>query len=134
MFLLRGVSRLMPSAKAPPQQAPPQPAESVGTVVGARHTGQQCHSGAPWSKEQTRVKHSVRQTQVWPEQWDRAKRGTRRAATPSRKWERARRGDNLDQGDSGLARAWPQGVPARYDHTGQNFNVEPGAGGTVTEP
>ena len=41
-----GVSRLMPSAKAPPQQAPPQPTESVGTVVGARHAGQQCHSGA----------------------------------------------------------------------------------------
>ena len=56
-------------------------------------------SSSPGSKEQTRVKHSVRQTQVWPEQWDRAKRGTRRAATPSRKWERAPRSDNLDQGE-----------------------------------
>ena len=54
-------------------------------------------SSSPGSKEQTRVKHSVRQTPVWYEQWDRATRGTRRVATPSRKWERARKNDNLDQ-------------------------------------
>ena len=110
-------------------------------------------SSSPWSKEQTRVKHSVQQTPVCYEQWDRATRGTRRVATPSRKWERARKNDNLDQKllrrlgtprmkredqkcptrnaspagrpSSGLARAWPEGVPARYDHTGQNLNVEP---------
>ena len=92
------------------------------------------------SKEQTRVKHSVQQTPVCHEQWDRATRGTRRVATPSRKWERARKNDNLDQKllrrlgtprmkwedpkcptrnappvgrpSSGLARAWPEGVPA----------------------
>ena len=66
---------------------------------GARHAGQQCHSGAPWGKEQTRAKHNVRETPVWNEQWDRATRGTRRAAAPSRKWERARRNDNLDQSE-----------------------------------
>ena len=54
-------------------------------------------SSSPWSKEQTRVKHSARQTPVCYEQWDRATRGTRRVATPSRKWERARKNDNLDQ-------------------------------------
>ena len=94
----------MPYDKPPPLQAQVSPSKSL-TVVGAQHAGHV----SPWTKEQTRV--SVRQTPMG---------SCQEFEVGGARWQKFRE------------RVWR--VPARYDHTGQNPNVEPGAGGTVAEP
>ena len=94
----------MPYDKPPPLQAQVSPSKSL-TVVGAQHAGHV----SPWTKEQTRV--SVRQTPMG---------SCQEFEVGGARWQKL------------CERVWR--VPARYDHTGQNPNVEPGAGGTVAEP